>query len=931
MLLVTFPSDSYYEGQLRLEDGNATAGRVEIFLNGEWGTVCDDLWDITDAEVVCRQLGFERALGALTVAFFSEGTGLIHLDDVECSGSESSLLDCVHTTDHNCGHSEDAGVSCAFDDSYYEGQLRLEDGNATAGRVEIFLNGEWGTVCDDLWDIIDAEVVCRQLGYGRALGALSVAFFSEGTGLIQIDDVECSGSESSLLDCVHTTDHNCGHNEDAGVSCAFDDSYYEGQLRLEDGNVTAGRVEIFLNGEWGTVCDDLWDITEADVVCRQLGFPGALVLLNSGSFAKGNGVIHLNNVECSGFESFLLDCAYMTDHVCSHFMDAGVICSSYNEGSTRLVDGPSNSSGRVEVFLDEMWGTVCDDDWDILDALVVCCELGFDGALEAPGGAFFGPGIGNIHLNDVNCNGNETYLVDCNHQRHGNCVHFEDAGVVCIPRDEGQLRLIDGSDMFSGRVQIFLNGVWGNICANLWDIDDANAVCGVLGYGTAVYFTHTLFPFAEIKNEPFHRGGLHCNGGERSLGCCPFSEVSCDQGNFAGVICETSELNRDGNFALRLMDGFGNRYAGRVEAFFAGQWGTICDVGWDIRDANVVCKQLGYGRATNVITGGLFGSGTGLILLSNVDCRGEESHLLDCVRSAIGIHDQECDHSKDAGVQCSGKCLDFQCPADIQATLPVNTDGIAISWIPPSVEDNPCGDVTVTQSLTPGIIFMEGVTLSLIGSMTPLIIQQPQCFSKITTLHYLSVGAAVPIVYVVVPSVAFVILLTLIGLIWCFRVPLAKRFARRPLPATPVGLASTHTNLSYVPTIKGDNVSDSGSVYDEIPEIDTENAYYITPMGGEVKQDGETKSTSRKSSMSSTPSIDEDKETDREDMINDTYLKPRDKEIQMREKTQEDGDKDPQKADRSSDFVCNSSRNNDETVGENLYSRQMSFKGDKFV
>ncbi|PIK48343.1 putative deleted in malignant brain tumors 1 protein-like [Apostichopus japonicus] len=828
-------TDSYFEGQLRLEDGNATAGRVEIFLNGEWGTVCDDLWDISDAEVVCRQLGLTKLLSA-SFAFFSEGTGLIHLDDVLCSGSESSLLDCVHTTVHDCGHNEDAGVSC----TYFDGQLRLEDGSATAGRVEIFLNGEWGTVCDDLWDISDAEVVCRQLGFGRALGALSFAFFSEGTGLIHLDDVVCSGSESSLLDCVHTTVHDCGHHEDAGVSCA---SFDEGQLRLEDGNATAGRVEIFLNGEWGTVCDDQWDISDADVVCRQLGFQGSLGLLNSVFFAKGNGVIHLDNVECSGFESSLLDCAYMTDHVCSHSMDAGVRCSSYDEGSTRLVDGPSNSSGRVEVFLDEIWGTVCDDNWDILDALVVCCELGFDGALNATGEALFGEGIGIIRLDEVSCSGSETSLIDCNYQTIHDCSHSEDAGVVCIPKDEGQLRLVDGSDMFAGRVQIFLNGVWGNICGNLWDIDDANVVCGELGYGTAVYFTQTIFPFGEIKNESFHRGGLHCNGGERSIGCCPFSEVSCDQGNHAGVVCERNNLITDGNFQLRLTDGFGDRYAGRVEVFLAGQWGTICDVGWDIRDANVVCEQLGYGRATNAVMVGFVGIETGPILLSNVECNGNERNLRDCLPSGIGIYTQECDHSRDAGVQCSGR-------------------------------------------------------------------------------------DAVAIVYVVVPSVAFVILLTLIGLIWCFRVPLAKRFARRPLPATPVGLASTHINLSYVPPIEGDKVSESGSVYDEIPETDP---YYITPLGDEVKQDEETKSASRKSSMSSTPSIDEDKQTGREDLINDTYLKPRDKEIQMREKTQEDGDKDPQNLESSSDVVCNPTFDNDETVGEHLYSRQMSFIVDKLV
>ncbi|XP_071828206.1 scavenger receptor cysteine-rich domain-containing group B protein-like isoform X2 [Apostichopus japonicus] len=689
---------------------------------------------------------------------------------------------------------------------------------------------------------------------------------------------------------------------------------YDGQIRLRGGNETAGRVEIFLNGSWGTVCDDGWDLADADVVCGQLGFSGALEDFCVSHCGIGTGDIHLDEVECSGSEDLLLECSYTSQHDCIHYEDASVSCN----WSTRIVDGPNNSSGRVEVFFGK-WGTVCDDYWDILDALVVCCELGFDGALEAPGEALFGEGIGIIRLDEVNCSGSETSLIDCNYQTMHDCFHFEDAGVVCIPKDEGQLRLVDGSDMFAGRVQIFLNGVWGNICGNLWDIDDANVVCGVLGYGTAVYFTHTIFPFGEIKNEPFHRGGLQCNGRERSIGCCPFSEVSCDRGNHAGVVCERSNLITDGNFQMRLTDGFGDRFAGRVEVFLAGQWGTICDVGWDIRDANVVCEQLGYGRATNAVMVGFVGIETGPILLSNVDCNGNERTLRDCLPSGIGIYTQECDHSRDAGVQCSGPCLEFQCPADIQATLPANSDSIAISWTPPSVEDNPCGDITVTQSLLPGDIFMEGVTV-VTYRFQDTSDNTASCNFTVTVTKEMNPagsGDTVAIVYVVVPSVAFVILLTLIGLIWCFRVPLAKRFARRPLPATPVGLASTHINLSYVPPIKGDKVSESGSVYDEKPETDP---YYITPLGDEVKQDGETKSASRKSSMSSTPSIDEDKQTGKEDMINDTYLIPRDKEIQIREKTQEDGDKDPQNLESSSDVACNPTADNDETVGGNLYS-----------
>ena len=107
-----FTDSSNYDGEVRLRDGNATAGRVEIFLDGQWGTVCDDLWDIDDAHVVCRQLGFSRASEEFGSAFFLEGTGNIHLDDVKCIGTETFLIDCNYTTNHDCGHSEDAGVSC---------------------------------------------------------------------------------------------------------------------------------------------------------------------------------------------------------------------------------------------------------------------------------------------------------------------------------------------------------------------------------------------------------------------------------------------------------------------------------------------------------------------------------------------------------------------------------------------------------------------------------------------------------------------------------------------------------------------------------------------------------------------------------------------------------------------------------------------------
>ena len=87
---------------------------MEVYYNGTWGTVCDDYWDIKDALVVCRQLGFRYALNAYQGAYYGEGTGPIVLDDVFCRGSESSLFSCRHrgVEIHNCRHHEDASVRC---------------------------------------------------------------------------------------------------------------------------------------------------------------------------------------------------------------------------------------------------------------------------------------------------------------------------------------------------------------------------------------------------------------------------------------------------------------------------------------------------------------------------------------------------------------------------------------------------------------------------------------------------------------------------------------------------------------------------------------------------------------------------------------------------------------------------------------------------
>ena len=105
-------------GNLRLVGGsNYRTGRVEIFIepSDTWGIVCDDSWSVSDARVVCRQLGFGNT-GAGIQTYPSDvrvGTP-IWLDDVTCTGHESRLIDCPHNGlgNHNCALTEDAGVTC---------------------------------------------------------------------------------------------------------------------------------------------------------------------------------------------------------------------------------------------------------------------------------------------------------------------------------------------------------------------------------------------------------------------------------------------------------------------------------------------------------------------------------------------------------------------------------------------------------------------------------------------------------------------------------------------------------------------------------------------------------------------------------------------------------------------------------------------------
>ena len=101
--------------------------------------------------------------------------------------------------------------------------VRLSNGTESSGRVELLFNGRWGTVCDDNFDKLDGQVVCRQLNQGSISRIANPLEFPVGTSdqPIWLDEVRCTGNERWLSACPHPGygTHDCLHNEDVGIVC----------------------------------------------------------------------------------------------------------------------------------------------------------------------------------------------------------------------------------------------------------------------------------------------------------------------------------------------------------------------------------------------------------------------------------------------------------------------------------------------------------------------------------------------------------------------------------------------------------------------------------------------------------------------------------------------------------------------------------------
>ncbi|KAL4005186.1 hypothetical protein ACER0C_004899 [Sarotherodon galilaeus] len=618
---------------VRLLNGSSLcSGRLEVKSNQSWSSVCEADFDQQEAEVVCRELGCGPP-SVLQGALYGEVEAPVWSKEFQCGGHESALLDCRSSGSarNSCSPGKAVGLTCsgaqAEEKSTESDDVRLVGGaSRCAGILELKHLGEWRAVKGDSWTRNEAAVVCEHLdcGFPVSVGRREDASSSPTTWWISRD---CLLSRSLLGQCAVSWE--------LSSTSVFDITCSDSVRLLNGSSLCSGRLEVKSNQSWSSVCEADFDQQDAEVVCRELGC-GPPSVLQGALYGEVEAPVWSKEFQCGGHESALLDCrsSISARNSCSPGKAVGLTCSD----SVRLLNGSSLCSGRLEVKSNQSWSSVCEADFDQQDAEVVCRELGCGPPLVLQG-ALYGEVEAPVWSKEFQCGGHESALLDCRSSgsARNSCSPGKAVGLTC----SDSVRLLDGSSLCSGRLEVKSNQSWSSVCEADFDQQDAEVVCRELGCGPHLVLQGALYGEVEA---PVWSKEFQCGGHESALLDCRSSgsaRNSCSPGKAVGLTCSDS---------VRLLNG-SSLCSGRLEVKSNQSWSSVCEADFDQQDAEVVCRELGCGPPL-VLQGALYGEVEAPVWSKEFQCGGHESALLDCRSS--GSARNSCSPGKAVGLTCSG-------------------------------------------------------------------------------------------------------------------------------------------------------------------------------------------------------------------------------------------------------------------------------------
>ncbi|XP_071402192.1 scavenger receptor cysteine-rich type 1 protein M160-like [Centroberyx affinis] len=437
-------------------------------------------------------------------------------------------------------------------------------------------HGDWRPVDDKYWNLKSAAVVCRQLDCGSAVSTEKRE--DSSWRLVWRIDLSCLQSGFTMRECVSTESIPSSHS--LQITCSE-------SVRLVNGtSLCSGRLEVKSNQSWSSVCEADFDQQDAEVVCRELGC-GAPSVLQGALYGEVKAPMWTKEFQCEGSESVLLDCGSSGSarNTCSPGKAVGLTCSEPDD--VRLVGGASRCAGGLEMKQHGDWKPVDDwrSDWSLKSAAVVCRRLDCGSVVSTERKK--DSSSTSVWRIRSSCLQSGSTLREC-------VVTESDSSPLSLQITCSEsVRLVDGTNLCSGRLEVKSNQSWSSVCEADFDQQDAEVVCRELGCGAPSVLQGALYGEVEA---PMWTKEFQCEGSESVLLDCGSSgsaRNTCSPGKAVGLTCSEPD-------DVRLVGG-ASRCAGGLEVKQHGDWKPVDDWGsdWNLKSAAVVCRQLDCGSAVS--------------------------------------------------------------------------------------------------------------------------------------------------------------------------------------------------------------------------------------------------------------------------------------------------------------------------------------------